>query len=247
MVHGYWQALKPDSLFKPKKGQFHVIQLDFSMLNANAPGPAFQARFDPSVGVARQSMIKLLVHNARWQHGIDISDAGRNIYQAVQLWVWRLTDIEKKPVVILVDEYNSLVVHAMSNPKIAGMMATDVLEPFFSATKSLMEYIHKVFVTGVSDFGWTSIFYYANHYQLLLEDRDFYSLYGFTEAELRTTYVTVQSVHLKLSRPERPGLSMLTLLLCNTTTPSPMQIQRVHSRVCVVQGRGVTVPVGWRR
>ena len=172
------QVLAPGSPFKPKKGRFHVIYLDFSSLRASG--------FD----VAKASMTRYLAWSAQEQHGIDISDAGADIGETVKLWVHRLNASEQRPVVMLVDEYNHPVVHSLHKPAMAELIASDVLGPFFAATKTLSEYFHKVFVTGVSNIGVSSMLSGANQYKLLLlECPDFCSLYGFTEAELRATYV----------------------------------------------------------
>ena len=176
------QVLAPGSPFKPTEGKFEVINLDFSVLKAKAQGSV-------GLGTAEASMMSFLVHNAQWQHGIDISDAGNDIAFAVTLWVKRLHAREKRPIVMLVDEYDSLIIHTLGEPAMAELIATEVMAPFFTATKSLSGYFHKVFVTGVSKFGMTSMFSSANQYKLLLNFPDFCSLYGFTEAELRAKYV----------------------------------------------------------
>ena len=185
----HWQVLQPGSPFKPTTGQFHVIQLDFSYLafkESDTSGDRI------SVDVARKSMIDMLVDSAKEQHSIDISDAGVDIGRAVELWEARLNARAERPIVLLVDEYDYLVAHTLDDPAMAELMAKDVLAPFFGATKLLAKAFHKVFVTGVSKFGVSSVFSRANHYLMLLEvNPDFCSLYGFTEAELRATYVYI--------------------------------------------------------
>ena len=176
------QVLDPGSPFKPQKGKFHVIQLDFADLETG------------DVDVAKASMMDRLVHSARRRYGIDISDAGNDIGFAVALWVERLNATRMHPVVMLVDEYDSPIIRtlAVRDPAMAEQIATRFMAPFFIATKSLSERIHKVFVTGVSKVGMNAALASANgHYRMLLNSPEFCSLYGFTEAELRTKYVCI--------------------------------------------------------
>ena len=185
VFHCVVQVLEPGSPFEPQHGQFHVIQLNFSGLQASAPGSGSQFNLD----AAKSSLMNNLVRSARRQHGIDIRGAGNDFEEAVALWVDRLNATKVRPIVMLVDEYDALIIHTLGEPAMAELIATEVMAPFFTATKTLSEHFHKVFVTGVSKFGMTAMFSGANEYKLLLESPDFCSLYGFTEAELRAKYV----------------------------------------------------------
>ena len=183
------QVLKPDSPFKPRQGKFHVIHLDFAGLKATSGPPGSASVF--SLDAAATSLMAMLVDSAQRQHGIDISDAGVDIGRAVELWVMRLNATDKRPIVMLVDEYDSLFIQTLDDPAMAELIAFRVMAPFFGATKLLTTDFHKVFLTGVSKVGMASIFSGVNHFQMLLDNADFCSLYGFTEAELRATYVCI--------------------------------------------------------
>lgn len=90
-----------------------------------------------------------------------------------------------KPVVILVDEYDSPMLDTNSNTPLQNELR-GIMRDFFSPLKGLGQYIRFLFITGISKFSQMSIFSELNNLQNISMRDDFSALCGITEEELLT-------------------------------------------------------------
>ncbi len=96
-----------------------------------------------------------------------------------------VTELSKRgPVVILIDEYDKPLVHHLED---MGVVAKnrDILRDFYTMIKALDEYLHFVFVTGVSKFSKVSLFSGMNNLLDISLNPIYSTLLGLTDEELR--------------------------------------------------------------
>ncbi|MDR3292358.1 MAG: ATP-binding protein, partial [Methanobrevibacter sp.] len=85
--------------------------------------------------------------------------------------------------VVLVDEYDKPILDYVDNLKIANENR-EVLKSFYTILKSSGQYIHFVFITGVSKFSQTSIFSGLNTLKDLSLNERYSTICGYTQDEL---------------------------------------------------------------
>ena len=89
---------------------------------------------------------------------------------------------ERGDLVILIDEYDKLLSSNIYNPNVEEMR--DVLRGFFEVIKSASDHIHLAFITGVTKFSKVSIFSSMNNLNDISMDKEYASLFGYTDDEL---------------------------------------------------------------
>ncbi|MCX6583424.1 MAG: AAA family ATPase [Candidatus Aminicenantes bacterium] len=94
-----------------------------------------------------------------------------------------LSKREKKPVVILIDEYDKPIIDHVINDAQREINRSQ-LQDFFSILKGSGAYMRFLFITGVSRFAQVSIFSALNNLIDLTFDPDYAALTGYTEDEL---------------------------------------------------------------
>lgn len=149
-----------------------VIRIDFSGVNRDTPEDFFASlkmylidefkRFGlkADTGKKPSDMLKALVKEVYAQHG---------------------------PVVLLVDEYDKPMLDHLKAPDIAEQMRT-LLRSFYDVFKSLDEYLHFVFIIGVSKFTQTSIFSGLNNLKDLTVGSQAALLCGYTKPEIEKKF-----------------------------------------------------------
>lgn len=90
-------------------------------------------------------------------------------------------------VVIIIDEYDKPILVHLHNMPVAEQMR-EILKSFYEVIKALDEYLHFVFITGVSRFSQTSIFSGLNQLLDISMSPDFAHLVGCTEQELSMVF-----------------------------------------------------------
>jgi hypothetical protein len=92
--------------------------------------------------------------------------------------------------VILIDEYEMPVTDFVGVEKEQEKMEENIrtLKKFYSVMKGAGDYIHKVYITGVTKIGKIGILSDLNMLNDLTLDRRFTTLFGYTESELRKYY-----------------------------------------------------------
>ncbi|MDR3291242.1 MAG: ATP-binding protein [Methanobrevibacter sp.] len=99
----------------------------------------------------------------------------------------KLSKSTGKKVVVLIDEYDKPILDKIDEMKIADANR-EILKSFYEILKGSEEYLHFVFLTGVSKFSQTSIFSGFNNATDLTLDPKFNNICGYTHHELRTHF-----------------------------------------------------------
>ena len=92
-----------------------------------------------------------------------------------------------KRVVVLVDEYDKPLLETMADDALEEHNKS-VFKGFFSTLKSYDHYLKFVFLTGVTKFSKVSIFSDLNHLQDISMNREYTSICGITEEEIRSCF-----------------------------------------------------------
>ena len=113
------------------------------------------------------------------------------------------------PAVVLVDEYDKPLLEVMENPRLLEYNKA-VYKGFFGVLKSYDEYLHFVFITGVTKFSQVSIFSDLNQ----LDDISFNSAYGdicgISKAELSSVFAPeINKMATKLGLSQESCLNLL--------------------------------------
>ncbi len=93
---------------------------------------------------------------------------------------------EKEQVVILVDEYDKIILDNIANANAKDLRLC--LKGFYSVLKDRNDKERLLFVTGVSKFSHVSLFSDLNNLTDITLDSDYAGMLGFTEAEIRQNY-----------------------------------------------------------
>ena len=86
-------------------------------------------------------------------------------------------------VVILVDEYDKPLLQAIGKPELQEKYRED-LRGFYSVLKTMDDYIHFAFLTGITKFSKISIFSDLNNLRDISREREYASICGLTDAEV---------------------------------------------------------------
>ncbi len=149
--------------------KFPVIHLDFSTAVSSSP---------ETLMTSLQEMLK----EAALKYGI------KNIHRPFPSFTLSalMTELSKiAPVVILIDEYDKPLVHHLEDSALVKKNR-DVLRDFYATIKSLDQYLHFVFVTGVSKFSKVSLFSGMNNLKDISLYDPYADLLGLTEKEIET-------------------------------------------------------------
>lgn len=96
-----------------------------------------------------------------------------------------VTELSKRgPVVILIDEYDNPLVHNLNDMNVVAKNR-DILRDFYTMIKALDEYLHFVFVTGVSKFSKVSLFSGMNNLLDISLNPNYSTLLGLTDNEIQ--------------------------------------------------------------
>jgi hypothetical protein len=92
-----------------------------------------------------------------------------------------------KKVVILIDEYDKIILDNIENKEKAQKIR-EKLKSFYSTLKGLDEYIKFVFITGVSKFAKVSLFSGLNQLEDISLNKEFGNICGYTQNELESYF-----------------------------------------------------------
>ncbi len=118
--------------------------------------------------------------------GDSVKEAIRSLVRALA----GLKNNEWKQVVILIDEYDAPILKVLENNEKGFNAAREnqsILHLFFESLKALEEYIQFEFVTGISTFGYMSLFSGANDLEDVTIDELLSGAFGFTWEEIEHT------------------------------------------------------------
>ncbi len=148
--------------------QSPVIRLDFSGINYSGGRQLFESSF-------LQLLKELAEAESIHLESIDFKSGFRELISKMS---------RNGKAVILIDEYDKPVLDHLTDSKTAKENR-DLLSDFFSVLKYSDEHIKYFFITGVSKFSHVSIFSGLNNIKDITMNREFSSLTGYTEEELK--------------------------------------------------------------
>jgi len=97
--------------------------------------------------------------------------------------IMRISEREKKQVVVLVDEYDKPILDVIEDKKEAEEVRKE-LKGFYSTLKGLDRYIRFVIITGVSKFSKVSLFSGLNQLEDISLSKEYGNICGYTQEEL---------------------------------------------------------------
>ena len=107
-----------------------------------------------------------------------------------------IMDEADKKIVIIVDEYDTPIIHTYKNLELADKIR-DCLSSFYSVIKNTNEKIRFFFLTGITKFSNLSIFSQMNNLTDLTFDPNYASAFGYTEEELLSNFSTYIDEYMK--------------------------------------------------
>lgn len=122
---------------------------------------------------------------SRWEAIYGKDEKETNMAERLQGIILRANLQAGKPVVILIDEYDAPLLDSNSDTPLQQQLRTE-MRKFFIPLKGLGQYIHFLFITGISKFSQLSIFSGLNNLQNISMCDDFSALCGITGEELLT-------------------------------------------------------------
>jgi hypothetical protein len=142
-------------------------------------------------GVARdladmkQDVVGILKQN---QRRLDIScEDKENIGGCFRELIERASEKYGDKVVILVDEYDKLIVDNLDQPEVAAQ-GREVLRDIYTTIKDSDEYVRFAFLTGVSKFSKVSVFSGLNNLEDITLNPDSSDICGYTQNDLESTF-----------------------------------------------------------
>ncbi len=168
--------------------QYPVIHLSFGDLDASANTP---------LGLRAYLLSK--VNRVATEFSVKLSE------KEPGLRLGELMDIlyRKNQVVVLVDEYDKPILNNISNLQIEAIR--DELKGFFSILKERNDEERFLFVTGVSKFCHVSLFSDLNNLTDITMNRDYATMFGYTQEEFETYFadrIDVACKQLNMPREE---------------------------------------------
>lgn len=171
-----------------------VIRIDFSGINRSTPE------------VLEQDLQRYLIEEAR-KFGVNL-DSSAQPSSMLRLLVTQL-HAQHGSVVLLVDEYDKPILDHIKEPVVAEQMRS-ALRNFYDVFKYLDNYLHFVFITGVSKFTQTSIFSGLNNLNDISTKNLTATLCGYTKKEIEKNFEQyIQNFASELGVSEAEIISLL--------------------------------------
>ena len=111
---------------------------------------------------------------------------------------------DKKPVVVLIDEYDKPILDNIADMGAADEMRQS-LRSFYTVLKSYDEYLRFVMLTGISKFSKAGVFSAMNNLEDISMDRQYGDIVGYTQEEMEkyfTEWIDDAAGRMKLERAE---------------------------------------------
>ena len=142
LFEGLW-IVKSDYKWIP----YGVIHLDFSFIESSDVSAARASLCQNLAGIAADYELSIALSSS------SPKDALVSLVKALHKKFGR--------VAVLIDEYDHVILSALHEPQLKEVLA--VLQGFFAALKGLGEFIHFMFITGVSTFAKAGLFSGMSH------------------------------------------------------------------------------------
>ncbi len=152
---------------------FGVIHLDFSSIDST------------DANTAKTSLCQFLANIAiEYKLSIQLSSSSPN--DALNVLV-RALFAQTGKVAILIDEYDHAILSTLHKPQLNEVLG--VVQSFFTTLKSLGDYVHFLFITGVSAFAKAGVFSGMSHPEDLSNMPAFACVCGYTEKEIDQYFI----------------------------------------------------------
>ncbi len=147
--------------------EYPVIRLDLSKVNASTPK-------------ALETQLNEMIFAIAKQHGVSFKHSK---YCNSNLDSLIIALGKKSKVVVLIDEYDKMLLSGLNNPEIEEMRSA--LRGFFEILKADSEYIRFLLIEGVTRFTQISVFSSINNLCDISLDKRYSALFGYTEEEVK--------------------------------------------------------------
>ena len=127
--------------------------------------------------------LNLFLH--RWEKVYGKDEAEKTTSERLQGIMLRAYEQTGKQVVVLIDEYDAPLLDSNFDIDLQQQLRNE-MRKFFSPLKGMGQYLHFLFITGISKFSQLSIFSELNNLKNISMHDDFSALCGITEQELLT-------------------------------------------------------------
>ena len=131
-----------------------------------------------------ENKVTFMIRRLAKQHGVNLADAGVEEIEGIFAYILgEIHDKFKKPVVVIIDEYDKPVLDLLDSPEQMEAVRKS-LQTFYSILKSEESNIRLVFITGLYRFTELSMFSTLNNLRDISFDINAGSLVGYTEKEI---------------------------------------------------------------
>ena len=160
--------------------------------------------------IEEEDLTTILNENIKiWEDMFNIKVNRKDPISAFSYIIQTLYKKFNQRVVILVDEYDKPLIATLENEELNNTYRS-ILKAFYSVIKSLNGFIHLSFITGVTKFSKVSIFSDLNNLYDISFDREYSSICGITEEELKGNFF--KEVQVLAGEYNKTQEQMLTLL-----------------------------------
>jgi hypothetical protein len=119
---------------------------------------------------------------------IDLK-VGENAAKVFEQLIFRLHEKTGRKVVVLIDEYDVPILDNLSEPTNVMEPIREFLQGFYRVLKASDEYLHFVFLTGISKFAKVSIFSALNNLVDITMDSEYAAICGLTQDEVEDNFI----------------------------------------------------------
>ena len=156
--------------------------------------PVFHLDLNAQKYASPQDLIEVLDTTlARWEYAYGVDNPEASLSLRFQGVIQRAAEQAGRNVVILVDEYDKPMLQAIGDEALRTEYQ-NILKAFYGVLKSSDRYIRFALLTGVTKFSKVSVFSDLNNLEDISMARDYESVCGITEEELRSDLRT--DIHL---------------------------------------------------
>lgn len=174
-----------EAYFEGRKDLFEGLWLGQAEDVDWTPRPVLRLNFVSADSSSEEAVEGLIEnHLTKWERKYGVTDIVTGLGQRFRNLIESAYEVTGQKVVILIDEYDKVLVNTMHDEeRHSGMKA--VLKSMFSVLKDADRYIQFAMLTGVSRFSKLSIFSDINNLKDISLDDKYSMLCGITEDEVR--------------------------------------------------------------
>ncbi|GHV33979.1 ATPase AAA [Synergistales bacterium] len=219
-----FKGLAAEEFFeRPDYRTYPVVRLDMSNVTMNM-----------GIGSLISSMMDRMKGNAEGL-GVKISEVspGEAFFSLLQ----QTSEKYNTRVVVLVDEYDSPILTNIDSPdKIEE--AREILRDIYKRIKTGEQYIHFVFITGISKFSKVGVFSSLNNLRDISMSDDYASMLGYTEEELLVVFGDhIEDIARRMEIPKEELLSQIRAYYDGFSFNGETMLYNPFSTLCFLSDR----------